>query len=82
MKIQGIFCLKCGDTIISIHRHDYRHCKCGAAFVDGGRDYLRYGANDMNQIKIVTVNVDKDFNAIKDKKATPKRRTTKKSTQY
>ena len=34
-------CLKCGDTIESIHRHDYVTCSCGNVSVDGGTDYLR-----------------------------------------
>jgi len=36
-------CLKCKDIIESKHRHDFRYCKCGAIFVDGGQDYWRYG---------------------------------------
>jgi len=36
-------CVKCGDIIESIYRHDFKSCKCGAIFVDGGRDYLRRG---------------------------------------
>jgi hypothetical protein len=36
-------CRKCGDVIESKHRHDFQACRCGAIFVDGGRDYLRYG---------------------------------------
>jgi hypothetical protein len=31
-------CRKCGDIIESKHRHDFVHCKCGAIFVDGGKD--------------------------------------------
>lgn len=36
-------CLKCKDIIESKHTHDFRYCKCGAIFVDGGHDYWRYG---------------------------------------
>ncbi len=36
-----IKCNKCGDVIESIHRHDFKFCKCGAVAVDGGHDYLR-----------------------------------------
>lgn len=36
-------CKKCEDIIESKHVHDFRRCKCGAIFVDGGRDYLRRG---------------------------------------
>ena len=30
-----------GDVIESIHRYDFKTCKCGRASVDGGHDYLR-----------------------------------------
>ena len=36
-------CTKCGDEPYSASRHDFKHCKCGAIFVDGGLDYLRRG---------------------------------------
>ena len=41
-----IKCLKCGDIIESMHRHDFVQCSCGACFVDGGHDYMRIGGND------------------------------------
>lgn len=34
-------CLKCGEEIVSTHRHDFRTCKCGNVSVDGGLDYRR-----------------------------------------
>jgi hypothetical protein len=34
-------CGGCGDVIVSINRHDYVTCSCGALSVDGGRDYIR-----------------------------------------
>ena len=39
-------CALCDTVIESTHRHDFRYCKCGAIFVDGGREYLRRGALD------------------------------------
>ena len=36
-------CLLCEDIIESKHRHDYKHCRCGNAMVDGGREYQRCG---------------------------------------
>jgi len=36
-----IRCRKCGDTIESTYRHDFKWCSCGAVAVDGGLDYLR-----------------------------------------
>lgn len=44
-------CLLCGDEIESKHRHDYVSCKCGEIFVDGGKDYIRRGAGDFNNLK-------------------------------
>lgn len=41
--VTGIKCLMCGDVLVSEHRHDFKFCSCGEAFVDGGRDYLRFG---------------------------------------
>jgi hypothetical protein len=43
-------CRKCQDIIESKHRHDFVSCKCGAIFIDGGQDYQRYGAKDMNDV--------------------------------
>ncbi len=40
-----IKCLKCGDIIESMFRHDFRWCSCRNIFIDGGNDYLRYGGN-------------------------------------
>ncbi len=40
-------CLKCGEKIISKHRHDYVTCSCGNVSVDGGLDYCRRSFKDM-----------------------------------
>lgn len=34
-------CLRCGDEIVSEHRHDFRRCSCGGISVDGGTSYIR-----------------------------------------
>ncbi len=39
-------CRKCESIIESKHRHDWVACKCGAIFVDGGKDYVRAGADE------------------------------------
>lgn len=36
-----IKCLKCGDSVYSMHRHHFWRCSCGAVAVDGGQAYLR-----------------------------------------
>lgn len=37
----AIQCKQCGEVIESVHRHDYKWCKCGMCAVDGGKEYLR-----------------------------------------
>jgi len=48
----GIYCKNCDEFIYSVYRHDFRYCKCGKCFVDGGRDYLRCGGEDFGTAKI------------------------------
>ena len=43
-------CRLCDDIIESRHRHDFVSCKCGEIFTDGGREYIRRGANDLGNI--------------------------------
>lgn len=43
MSGDKIQCKKCLDVIQSMHRHDFKWCKCGNIFVDGGSAYLRCG---------------------------------------
>ena len=45
IKVNKARCKKCGDIIESEFRHDFLPCKCGAIFVDGGKDYCRRGGN-------------------------------------
>ena len=45
-------CALCGDIIESKFRHDFVRCKCGAIFVDGGKDYLRRGGKINNIIEM------------------------------
>lgn len=49
---KGLKCNKCGDVMYSIDRHDFRHCKCGACAVDGGRDYLKI-SGEANSYEII-----------------------------
>jgi len=37
-------CMTCLDVIESKHRHDFKYCKCSKIFLDGGNEYVRYGA--------------------------------------
>lgn len=47
-------CLECNDLIVSLDRHDFRSCKCGAVYLDGGRDYIRVGGDDVD-FELVTL---------------------------
>lgn len=62
----SVTCQECNETIVSYHRHDYKTCLCAnSAMVDGGTDYLRYGAKDMTKIKIFAVYTDDDFEIVR-----------------
>ena len=41
-----------GDIIYSRYRHDYRGSPDGSVWVDGGRDYLRYGGGRTVELEI------------------------------
>lgn len=54
-----IRCKKCLEVLESRYRHDFKMCKCiNQAFVDGGDDYCRCGAVDMNEIEIIDNDID------------------------
>ena len=54
IKHAKLKCLECGKIIESKHRHDFVKCGCkNEAFVDGGYDYFRYGAMDIERVEVV-----------------------------
>lgn len=62
----SVQCLQCNEVLVSYHRHDYKICSCpNEAMVDGGTAYLRYGAKNMNMIKIFAVYADDDFETVR-----------------
>ena len=62
----SVTCQECNKTIVSYYRHDYKTCLCpNNAMVDGGTDYLRYGAKDMSKIKIFAVYADDNFQIVR-----------------
>ena len=62
----SVTCQECNETIVSYDRHDYKICSCpNEAMVDGGTDYLRYGAKNMSKIKIFAVYDDDDFELVR-----------------
>lgn len=54
-KITALYCFKCKDLIYSRHRHDFKHCECGEHFIDGGRDYVRFGYKDPGDYELLSV---------------------------
>jgi hypothetical protein len=65
--INKIQCRKCKDIIESVHRHDFKFCKCGSVFVDGGKDYIRRGGdpNDMIDLGDMSDQSQADYSAAK-----------------
>lgn len=45
-----IKCRTCGDVIESVFTHDLKRCKCGAVEIDGGKEYLRRSAKNLDDI--------------------------------
>ena len=45
LQVNAIQCGKCGDTIFSRARHDFRSCSCGGCHIDGGFDYIKCSGN-------------------------------------
>lgn len=58
MNVQALKCLICDSIIYSRSQHDFRKCECGQAFVDGGFDYLRSGAECPEKIAYMSIDVD------------------------
>lgn len=55
-----IRCNLCGDTIESVHVHDFVTCRCGACSVDGGAEHLSrsfVNTSDFTELSIIE-NVD------------------------
>jgi hypothetical protein len=62
----SVKCLDCEEVLVSRHRHDYVTCSCpNNAMADGGNEYGRYGAMDINRIKTFYVYADDDFEIVR-----------------
>lgn len=62
----AVTCTECLKTIVSRTRHDYVTCECpNDAMVDGGLDYIRYGAKDMKKVVHHAVYDDEDFSKVR-----------------
>jgi len=46
-------CKKCGDVLVSRHRHDFVMCTCdNKTMLDGGTEYQRYGGADLDLVDL------------------------------
>ena len=62
----SIKCLECNKVIVSRHRHDYVTCECpNKAMVDGGNEYERYGAMDMDKIEFKYIYADDEYEIVR-----------------
>lgn len=50
IKTNKAQCRRCGDVIESVTRHHLVQCSCGSIFVDGGKEYLRRGFKDRDDL--------------------------------
>ena len=58
MKVNAVQCPECKDIIFSRARHDFHYCSCGYVFIDGGFDYCRFGAKDLDKVKSMQIDVN------------------------
>lgn len=54
----AVHCNLCDDNIQSYYRHDYKHCKCGNAMVDGGLEYARWSWKEENSVINFSMNIE------------------------
>ena len=50
IKANKCKCNLCGDVIESKSVHDFVQCSCGRIFTDGGKEYIRRGFQEVNDI--------------------------------
>ena len=56
-------CRQCGDIIESVHRHDFKFCKCGSISVDGGKSYLKRSFKNYGDIIELSETYMEDYEA-------------------
>lgn len=54
-------CRKCGELVVSTHRHDFVRCPCGTISVDGGHEYLKRSAKDLGLIEEMSILSDECY---------------------
>ena len=54
--VDGMLCLACGEVLVSWWGHNFKTCSCpNRTMVDGGRNYTRYGGQDMKLVQPVRI---------------------------
>lgn len=49
-------CKKCNDVIVSEYGHDFKNCKCGEIFIDGGKSlHCRRGAGNFDNFENLSI---------------------------
>lgn len=41
IRLNARLCPDCEYPMVSLSRHDYKTCRCGQHYTDGGNDYVR-----------------------------------------
>ncbi len=55
---EGVLCTACDTVLYSINRHHFHKCGCkNETFVDGGKDYLRFGGANLKLIERVEIDL-------------------------
>lgn len=57
MKVFAVRCPQCGDIIYSRAHYDFHYCSCRYVFIDGGFEYSRFGAESLNNIDQLEIDV-------------------------
>jgi hypothetical protein len=67
--INKVRCKKCNNIIESKHHNDFKRCKCGSIFIDGGTDFQRYGwgINQSEEISKLDDYIDFSYSVYEDK---------------
>lgn len=54
----ALHCKECDTVIYSANRHHYNSCECpNETSIDGGKDYMRCSAKDLNKYEHVTLDL-------------------------
>ena len=64
MKVFAVKCPQCGDIIYSRATHDFHYCSCNNVFIDGGFEYSRIGAKDLDSLTQLEIDINTTKNEL------------------